>query len=197
MEISTLACPNCANTQNLHISEVEQGYMIKCDYCGATSIAHFEHEEDDDGYEIIERPKITPQPDRLVDPTLGEFGIQAGWYLPVTAVVAFVIYLIGWGYEDTQYWLSTASIVIWAGVLPLWLLVVALAWRPRWGEWLMGLAFGVSVFVFHIIAAWIIDGRLNDDLVGIGAMYGGAALVGWVVGRGLHWVIKRSRAQAV
>ncbi|MCB0033848.1 MAG: hypothetical protein KDE51_07510 [Anaerolineales bacterium] len=195
MEISTLACPNCANTQNLHINEVAQGYMIKCDYCGATSLARVEHDDDDDGYEIIERPKITPAP--TYDPQKGEFGIQASWFLPVTAVVALLIYLIGWGYEDTEYWLSTASIVIWGVLLPLWLLLMALIWRPKWGEWLLGLAFAVPVFVFHVLAASIIDGRLNDDLVGIGAMYAGAALAGWLIGRGLHLVIKRSRAQGM
>lgn len=104
-------------------------------------------------------------------------------------VVAFGIYGAGWPLEDPTYWLSDASIAVWAGAVPLWLLISATLLRIRGPVWLIGFAFGLILLLIHMGVMWGMRGRFNDDYAGIAAMYGGAAAGGWLLGRGLRRVI--------
>ncbi|TET52900.1 MAG: hypothetical protein E3J64_04395, partial [Anaerolineales bacterium] len=111
-------------------------------------------------------------------------------------VVAALLYTIGWLLEDKYYWLADEAVVTWGVALPVWLFLVALAWRPRWGGWIAGFALSLPMFALHLGLMWIIEGRLNDDYVGISALFAGAALGGWLAGRFVHVVVRRARARA-
>ena len=117
--------------------------------------------------------------------------------LLVGAVVAALLYAAGWLLEDTRYWLAEEAVAVWGVALPAWLFLVALSWRARWGGWLTGFAVAIPVLALHLGIMWLIEGRLNDDDVGISAMFAGAALAGWLLGRLVHYVVRRARARAV
>jgi hypothetical protein len=40
---------------------------------------------------------------------------------------------------------------------------------------------------------WLISGRINDDLFGIAAIYATLALAGWLLGRFLHFTLRKRR----
>lgn len=159
-----------------------------CDYCGT-------------GFEPSSPPPrpaaaaaaSTPRAERA---GRGEFGLRGGWPLLIGLAGAAALYALGWTYEDTRYWLDDTAIVIWAGALPLWLLLVSLVWRPRWGTWLAGLALALAVLAAHVAIMWILRGRLDDDHFAIAGIFAGAALGGWLLGRILHAVIRSARAKA-
>jgi hypothetical protein len=106
-----------------------------------------------------------------------------------------LLYTAGWMLEDTVYWLRTEAVALWAVALPSWLCMTAFTWRPRWGEWLIGFALSVPIFIVHLGLMWSVRDHLNDDYIGISAGFAVAALVGWVVGRLLHALVRRSRAR--
>ena len=126
----------------------------------------------------------------------GEFGWPGEKPLRIGMGVAAVLYGIGWLVEDSQYWLAMEAVVMWGGVLPAWLCAVALAWRPQVSGWFVGVLAAVPIFIVHVVVMWFTRGRLNDDYLGIGAIFAGVALGGWVLGRILHVLVRRVRAQA-
>ena len=126
-----------------------------------------------------------------------DFGLGGRLPLLVGAVVAALLYAAGWLLEDTRYWLAEEAAAVWGVALPAWLFLVALSWRARWGGWLTGFAVAIPVLALHLGIMWLIEGRLNDDDVGISAMFAGAALAGWLLGRLVHYVVRRARARAV
>jgi hypothetical protein len=139
----------------------------------------------------VERtPSFTPEQLQAVD-----FGVKGSGYILACFVGAIIIYIIGWFFEDTVYWLDTTAVVIWAGVLPLWMLAFSYTWRTSKGQWYPGLLFSILLFLIHLSIMWVIDRYIYDDSVGISAEFAGAALGGWILGRLLHIAAQRVRAK--
>ena len=126
----------------------------------------------------------------------GEFGISSQRLLTVGIIVAFGLYVTGWLFEDTQYWLDEVAMTVWVGVLPLWLFGVALVWRSSRMVLADGLLIALVEFIVHAIVIWAIRGRLWDDHIGIAGMIAGASLAGWLLGRLLHGIIRWRRIQS-
>ena len=121
-----------------------------------------------------------------------DFG-WGGWLPLVIGVMgAGALYVAGWQFEDPRYWLADEAVALWVVGVPAWLFGVALAWRAPWGAWLPGVGLAVVFFVVHLAVIWMIAGRLQDDYLGIAAMVAGAALGGWLLGRGVHALIRRA-----
>lgn len=163
----------------------------RCRYCGApfaapSAVADGAH---DHAPASPVAPVAPPRPDA------GEFGFGPS-YLMTMLAVACVVFGAGWALEDKEYWLATVAVVVWAGVLPLALLLGAALWRARWGGILPGFAFGLVQLGVHTCLMWMARRHLQDDHVGIAAMFAGASLGGFLVGRALHELLRRMRARA-
>jgi hypothetical protein len=128
-------------------------------------------------------------------PGAGEFGFRGRGVLALGMVFSFVLYGLGWLLEDTQYWLAPGSIAVWGAVLPIWLGLVALFWRTPRSAWPVGFTSAVVLFAAHLVIVWLIRNRINDDLVGIAAIYAGIALAGWLLGRWLRALLRRRRVR--
>lgn len=125
-----------------------------------------------------------------------DFGFTNAYILIVTTSIAALIYAVGWNYEDTQYWLAETAVIIWVALLPLWLAITSFFWKALWGQWIPGIMVGIAIFLTHMLRILLIDGRLNDDGIGISAMFGAASLLGWILGRVVHLWIRNYRAKA-
>ena len=172
MALESQACPNCG-------ASVPAGAQ-QCPYC-------------DTWFEASAPGGAAA---RHVDPDAGEFGVQGWGWLGVALGGALVFYGAGWFFEDTRYWLAEAAIGLWAVALPAWLFLTSLGWRAGRGAWLSGIAFAGALFAVHLAVMVLIDGRLQDDHVGIAAMFAGAALGGWLLGRILHNTLRRAWASS-
>lgn len=175
-------CPQCG-------ASVKPG-SLQCEYCGTW-------------FNTIGRAK--PQSSKSIDKTrallslpigVGEFGISSHRLTTVGIIVAFGLYVAGWLFEDTQYWLDAVAITIWVGVLPLWLFGVAFVWRANRMVLADGLLFALVTFLVHVVVIWAIRGRLWDDHIGIAGMVAGASLAGWLLGRLMHGFIRWRRIQS-
>lgn len=125
-----------------------------------------------------------------------DFG-WGGWApLAVGAVGTVALYAAGWEREDVSYWLDAEAVALWVGAVPAWLFAVALGWRASWGAWLPGLVVAVLLFLAHLAGFWLLAGRVQDDYVGIAAMVAGAAFGGWLLGRGVHALLRRAWARS-
>ena len=109
--------------------------------------------------------------------------------------VACVLYVLGWFLEDTQYWLAPASIAVWGALLPIWLGLVAFLWRTPRPVLMAGLIMATAIFATHLTMVWLIRRHINDDLVGIAAIYAGLAFAGWVLGRWMRAFLRRRRVK--
>jgi len=129
------------------------------------------------------------QPAALVSTVSGGGGAR-GWTLCLLGMG--VLYGLGWVFEDTRYWLDTRAVILWGGVLPLWLVLWGglLGRRPLAG-FLTGLGLALGVLLVHTLAMTLVDGHFNDDHLGISALYGGACLLGWLLGWGIRQGIRR------
>ncbi|MEM7018424.1 MAG: hypothetical protein AAF512_13915 [Pseudomonadota bacterium] len=128
----------------------------------------------------------------------GDFGVRHVAWPSIGLLIASIIYMSGWLFEDTRYWLDERAILIWAGAVPFWLLLVALFWQPYWGGWLMGFAIGLPILLGHTGMMWVMDDfHFQDDHIGIAAMFAGAAFGGWMLGRLLHLIIQQARRRSL
>jgi predicted nucleic acid-binding Zn ribbon protein len=125
----------------------------------------------------------------------GEFGFRGRWSLALGMGLAFVLYILGWLLEDTQYWLAPGSIAVWGAVLPIWLALTAFVWRTPRPAWLVGLAAAAALFATHLAIVWLLRSRINDDLIGIASIYAGLAFAGWLLGRWLRALLRRQRVR--
>jgi hypothetical protein len=107
--------------------------------------------------------------------------------------LAAAIYSLGWVLEDREYWLAPGAVALWAAVLPIWLGLIALTWRSRRRAWPIGLGVALAILAVHLGIMWLISGRINDDLFGIAAIYATLALAGWLLGRFLHFTLRKRR----
>jgi hypothetical protein len=146
---------------------------------------------------MVETKATPPQrfPDLTLSPGVGEFGISGQLPLALAFVGGLGLYLIGWLFEDLTYWLEDEAVFIWVVLLPLWLFLSALVWRSERRGWTAGLVLALPMFTAHVFVIWLIRGRLDDDHFGIAAMVAGAALLGWLLGRGLHHGIRWRRTR--
>ena len=175
--VESRRCPECGGS-------VAPGER-RCSYCGVW-------------LEVAATPDRAGEVVRSSIPAreAGEFGLVGSAPLLVGIAVAALLYIVGWLLEDTRYWLAEEAVALWGVALPAWLFLVALVWRPQWGGWLAGLALAVPMLALHLGIMWLIEGRLNDDDVGMSALFSGAALAGWLLGRLVHAVVRRARARA-
>jgi hypothetical protein len=157
----------------------------QCDYCGSWFA--------DEGrirQQVRRKPSLTPEQLRAAD-----FGVKGSGTILVCFLGAVIIYAVGWYFEDLVYWLDTTAVVIWAIVLPVWMLVFSYTWRASKGQWYPGLIFSIPLFLIHLSIMWAVDRHIYDDSVGISAEFAGAALGGWILGRVLHIITQRARAR--
>ena len=180
MTVKTRECPRCG-------APLAPG-SLQCSYCG-TWMAE---STDKPGAERSAQAKRASS--WRLPPATGEFGIRGWAPIAVGLAGAALLYALGWKFEDTRYWLDVKAALIWAGALPAWLLLAAFLWRPKRNGCVVGLAIAVPIFLLHLGIMFALRHRLNDDQVGIAALYAGAALVGWLLGRALHYLVRRSRA---
>ncbi len=164
-------CPNCNAPLPQH--------PVLCEYCGT----YFE-----------DSINAAHSPNNSADTGVSEdFGIANSKLLFVTVIGAAILYGWGWRLEDLEFLLSEGAVILWGGILPLWLAASAFIWKAQWGQWLPGFAISIPIFLFHILIIWMIDGRVNDDVVGISAAFSAASLLGWVIGRLFHNYIRKAR----
>ncbi len=177
--MNPLECPNCG-------APLENN-SLHCVYCGT----RFERSE-----KLVPRKKRPRQIQSVFNqpPGVREFGVSSNALIKIGAIISFVLYLFGWFFEDTDYWLDEKAMIIWVGILPLWLFGVAFFWRTIRKVAFLGLVFSVVEFIVHISVILVIRGNLWDDHVGIAAMVAGASLIGWLLGRLTHGIIRSRRA---
>ncbi len=181
VEITSLNCPNCGSADTTVQQKLDRGLVLKCSYCNTTSLVTV-----DGPVEVGEKTVGARLAKLRLEPGIGEFGIGGGKILALVAGGSLLLYAVGWLLEDTRYFLDTWAVLIWAGVLPLWLLALAAIWRTSGPAWLVGLAIALPILGLHTLIPTIIRGRFNDDYLGIGAIFAGAVLTGWLLGRWLH-----------
>ena len=190
MSVTSRDCPECG-------APLAPG-ADRCEYCGSWIERSKETPPAEFHAPAVDAAKPgKPKPDR----DAGDFGFRSRTFFLTCAAIALVIYAIGWVFEDTQYWLDDRAIAVWAGILPFWLCIAAFFWRPRWGGWLAGFLFAIPIFAVHTAIPCAIRGRIQDDYVGIAAMFAGAVLGGWLLGRIfhsiVHWARRRSPARVI
>ncbi len=121
---------------------------------------------------------------------LGEFGLSSSKFFVMTVTITLVLYTLGWFFEDPQYWLNETTMLIWVGMIPIWLFSAALLWRTILNTILYALVASLVVFLMHILVIWAIRGNLWDDHLGIAALVAGSWLAGWLLGRLAHGLIR-------
>ena len=83
--------------------------------------------------------------------------------------------------------------MIWAIVLPFWILVFNSLWANRWGAILTGIIISILIFGIHLLIMTYSRGwNFNDDYAGIAGMYSGIVLISWLLGRLIHLGIRKS-----
>ena len=166
---------------------------MKCAYCDTTSLVTLGEDERSKSKPHTHHQKPTKPPQPKMPHGAAEFGLKSAKLSIVASVGALIFYLVGWLFEDTQYFLATEAMIFWVGILPLWLLIFALIWQTRQQVWWIGLGISIVILLLHTGIPSLIRGRFNDDYLGIAAMFAGVALVGWLLGRWLHWGIRLLR----
>ena len=121
--------------------------------------------------------------------SLKEFGWE-NLLIPNIIGIIF-IYLLGWFYEDINYWLDNMAILIWAVILPLWILSLTSIWIRKKGQYLIGILVSILIFISHFsIIMYFRKWHFNDDYLGIAAMFSGIVLLAWIAGRITHYFIR-------
>lgn len=123
----------------------------------------------------------------------GEFGVSGLLPLLLGLTLATALYALGWILEDREYWLAPGAVALWAAALPVWLGLVSLTWKTTRTVWPVGLAIALVLLGIHLGIMWLIRGRINDDMLGIAAIYAALGLSGWLLGRLAHFTLRRRR----
>jgi len=122
MQINTYKCPSC----NAPVGKDD----LSCEFCGA---------------------EITKMHNGKILVPVKDFGAKGIGYLSLILFVAIAIYIAGWFFEDTEYWLNTNAVLLWTVALPFWILITTITWSCKWGAVLYGIIVSVAVFISHII----------------------------------------------
>ena len=201
VNIRALTCPYCGRADVTLKQKLAESLLLYCPYCNGSFLVTF-----DESAESVTGPpaqrRSSPLSALFPPAGAGEFGLSHGkLLLGLTAAGSLILYLIGWLLEDRQYLLAANAVIVWAGILPLWLFMSAAIWRTARVVWPAGVAIAALIFLLQLGLTIIIKGRFNDDYAGIAAMFAGFALAGWLAGRWLHLGIrlirlKRARPEA-
>jgi hypothetical protein len=161
----------------------------RCEHCGAW------FEERSDASAASEKAPASPLKSIFapLPPEAGEFGLAGSLPLAAGIGLAVVIYALGWLLEDTRFWLAPRAVAMWGALLPIWLGLVAFVWRTRHAAWSAGPAIALAIFAIHLGIVWILRRRINDDLLGIAAVFAGLAFTGWLLGRVFRALLRRRR----
>jgi len=91
----------------------------------------------------------------------------------------------GWIFEDRgSWWSSDTACAIWLGVVPAAACLVGIMTAEGRAIALRAIVFFLAgALPFFLGVAVIRDGRINDDAAGLSAAIGGAATVGFIIGR--------------
>lgn len=195
VNIRALTCPNCGSADVTIKQKLAESLLLHCPYCNGSFLVTF-----DESSESVTGPpaqrRSSPLSVLFPPAGAGEFGLSHNkLLLGLTAAGSLILYLIGWLLEDRQYLLDANAVIVWAGILPLWLLLAAAIWRTSRVVWPAGVAIATLIFLLHLGLTVVIKGRFNDDYAGIAAMFAGVALAGWLAGRWLHLGIRLVRAK--
>lgn len=155
---------------------------MKCQQCGATVTSESEQCEycGTQFYNPANQPEVKKKKSLLRD-----FGWKGILSLNIIGII--FLYTLGWFFEDKEYWLDDTAIVIWAVILPLWIIVMTFFWFRKRGSILIGFILNLAIFGIHLLV--IMSFRrwhFNDDYLGIAAMFAGIAFGAWILGRILH-----------
>ena len=178
--MKSLECTNCGAPLKKNCKQ--------CVYCGTSF-------ENVDGSERSVYRRVRALSIFHLPMGVGEFGLSGNLFVTAGVVIAFILYALGWWFEDTTYWLNATAMTIWVGIMPLWLFGVALLWKATGRAVLIGLAWACLVFAIHILVIWVIRGNLWDDHVGIAGLIAGASLISWMIGRLGHSIIRLKNAR--
>ena len=128
---------------------------------------------------------------------IGEFGISSNRFFVVGVTITMVLYVLGWFFEDQQYWLNETAMLIWVGIMLMCLFGFSLLWRVARKGMMYGFVISIVIFLMHMLVIWVIRGDLWDDHIGIAAMVAGSSFAGWLLGRLVHEMIRwrNSRVQ--
>ena len=173
--MKTRECENCG-------ASLEKD-ALQCAYCGTW----YEKSQEESSPQSLSRKFFSIA---SLPPGKGEFGVKKTTFFKAGGIMAAVLYAVGWLFEDQHYWLEEKALVAWMGILPLWLFFIAFLWRVNRRVVFHGLVISIIIFLSHIIVIWQIQGYVWDDHVGIAAMIAAGSLVGWLLGRLLHAVIR-------
>ena len=176
MALESYECPQCG-------AAVKEN-ATQCEYCG-TWLRQVDtaKSQKSKGGESFYLPLKLPA-------GVGEFGTTNRVLKTGSLVLALGLYVVGWFLEDTQYWLDERAMLIWVGILPLWLFGVALMWRSNRMVLGVGLLLALGEFIAHVAVIFTIRGSLWDDHIGIASLVAGTSLAGWLLGRVLHAVLR-------
>ena len=121
---------------------------------------------------------------------LGEFGFSSKKIFATSVSITSLLYGLGWFFEDPQYWLNETAVLIWVGIIPIWLFCVALLWQVHPKTTWVPIVGSLVVFLTHITVIWAIRGNLWNDHVGIAALVAGSWLAAWLLGRLAHGIFR-------
>ncbi len=165
MKATIHKCPSCSAPINLEAKE--------CEFCGAEFL-------------ISDKGKIIKN--------IKDFGAKSNWFFGLILFGVVTFYILGWFFEDTNYWLNDKAVIIWLVILPIWILTVTSVWANKWGAILYGVIISLLIFISHtIIMGYYRNWHFNDDYFGISGMFAGGVLGAWLTGRLIHYLIKKSR----
>ncbi len=153
---TALECDNCGASLRRD--------AVHCVYCGSSVV-----------------PRAASQIGRPANDK-DQFGFS-GWLYHLSTLGAIAaLYALGWLLEDTRYWLNTRAFIVWTGAIPAVMFLFALLRRSEVVPILLGLGISLALTVSHCVVMVLIRGNLNDDMLGIAAIIGGSAMLGWIAG---------------
>jgi len=168
-------CENCG-------ASLEEN-SLQCTYCGTW------YEDNQRGNSVSARQDKKTSILNLPQ-GVGEFGISKKQFFITGLIITAALYGIGWFFEDPKYWLNDTAMLIWVGILPVWVFSIAFLGRVKRKFSFYTLIISLAVFLIHMGVIWTIRGNLWDDHVGIAALVGGSWFAGWLLGRVAHRMMR-------
>ena len=115
MKLIKLNCPACSAPVSQESND--------CEYCGIQ-------------FNAIVDGKVVKR--------LKDFGLKGKAFFIIYLLGIIALYTFGWMKEDFKYWLNDTAIFIWAGMLPLWILIMNAIWSNKWGAILLGILLSID-----------------------------------------------------